>query len=173
MGEVVRLVLWAMDAASDIAWSSWVSTAIAVLALIVAALSLVISALGYLTVLWRGKKRVRIRSSEAVEDLAKGGPFYYRCLVTNVGYIGVQIDGVALYPAAGTRGVGIPLTLPRGEQPRKLDQGESQEWGILLDDLHARLQGEGRLEVVAVATDTAGGEHEQRRKDSLSVDLSS
>lgn len=146
---------------------------VALLALGVAVLSLLVSGLSYLTVLWRGKKRVQIRSSEEVDDPAKGGPFYYRCLVTNVGYIGVQIDSVRLYPASGARGVGIPLALPKDERPRKLDQGESQVWGILLDDLHERLRGEGRLDVIAVATDTAGSEHEQRRRDSLPVDLSS
>ena len=104
-----------------------------------------------------------VRSSLIVEEPAE----IYRCLVTNTGYIGVEIDRVELRRSAESS-LGILLHLPRDEQPRKLDQGESQEWGIYLDELKERLQG-GKIKVIAVAVDTTGKEYVQKRKDAVAI----
>lgn len=123
-------------------------------------------------VFWRGRKRVRIRTSEVEESGSGTGPFIYQCQVTNDGFIGVQIDSVEIYPAKGGN-VGIPLRLPLDEKPKKLDQGESQAWGKYLHELEEELVGEGRLDVVAVARDTTGKEYKQKRGDSLPIQLPS
>jgi hypothetical protein len=90
----------------------------------------------------------------------------YRCLVTNIGYIGVEIDRVELRRSAESPS-GILLHLPRDEQPRKLDQGESQAWEMSLDVLKEGFQGETK--VIAVAVDTTGKDYMQKRKDAVAI----
>jgi len=133
----------------------WIPIGISLLALV--------GTLGnYLLTLSRGRKHVQLKSSLVVEEPAE----IYRCLVTNTGYIGIEIDRVELRRSAESS-LGIVLQLPRGEQPRKLDQGESQAWGIYLDELKERLQGETK--VVAVAVDTTGKEYVQKQKDAVAI----
>lgn len=148
-------------AAAVIEWSTCVPIGISVMALVVSGLS-------YGTVLHRGRKRVQIRTSVVAK---KFNPyvFYYRCQVTNVGYIGVQIHAVSLVPPKGSRGVAIRLKLPKSEQPRKLDQGESQEWEMLLEELQEMLQNGESLKVIALAEDTTGTEYEQKPEDSVPI----
>ncbi len=95
----------------------------------------------FVLALWQRRKHVRIRSSEVTESVEDGpGPSVYLCKVTNTGSIGVQIERVELRSSRGAN-VGIVLKLAKDEQPKKLDQGESQEWGMYLHDIEERLEG--------------------------------
>jgi len=102
-----------------IGWSTW-------LPIIISALALIGTLGNFTMVLWRGRRHVRIRTSQIRKSLLIGegdtGGFVHRCTVTNTGYIGVQIQRVELRSSAEAK-VGILLELPQGEQPRKLDQG--------------------------------------------------
>ena len=140
--------------------SGWIPIGISLLAL---ALTLG----NYLLTVSRGRKHVQLKSSLVRSSLDVEEPAeIYRCLVTNSGYIGVEINGVELRRSAESS-LGIGLRLPRGEQRRKLDQGESQEWAIYLDELKEGLQGETK--VIAVAVDTTGKEYVQKRKDAVAI----
>jgi hypothetical protein len=142
--------------------SGWIPIGISLLALV--------GTLGnYLLTLSRGRKHVRLRSFLDVEIDNRGnlsGREVYRCTVTNTGYIGVQVDSVELRESVDSP-LGIMLGLRQDEKPRKLDQGESQEWGMYLHDIEERLQGETK--VIAVAVDTTGKEYVQQRKDAVSI----
>jgi hypothetical protein len=94
--------------------SGWIPIGISLLALV--------GTLGnYLLTLSRGRNHVQLKSSLVRSSLVVEEPAeIYRCLVTNTGYIGVEIDRVELRRSAESS-LGIVLQLPRGEQPRKLD----------------------------------------------------
>jgi hypothetical protein len=148
--------------------SGWISIGIALLALV--------GTLGnYLLTLSRGRKYVQLKSSLVRASLTVEEPAeIYRCLVTNTRYIGVEIDRVELrWSAENSSNLVWPtprkivLQLSRDEQPRKLDQGESQEWGIYLDELKESLLGETK--VIAVAVDTTGKEYVQKPKDAMTI----
>jgi hypothetical protein len=141
---------------------AWITPVLSVLAL-----TLSVASLG--TTLWRGQRRVQLRMKETLKKTDDGIFVYYRYQVTNTGYIPLQIDGVLLYPSGGNGG--FPLRLRPGEDPRMLHQGETQEWEIGLHELERRFRVEGKLELVAAATDTTGKEYRQTRKDSLTIDL--
>lgn len=145
-------------------WPDWLTPIVATLALMLGAASFGIT-------LWRGTRRVQIKMIETLKESDEGIFVYYRCRVTNVGCIGIQVDKVDLYPAGGET---VPISLrPRSdEKPRKLDQGETQDWEICLYDLKAAFQAAGQLELVAVATDTTGKKYRQKRKDSMTINLS-
>lgn len=51
----------------------------------------------------------------------------YEATVTNTGLLGVTIGRVTLEPAGGGA-LGLLMELPKGEQQRKLEPGESQLW---------------------------------------------
>ncbi len=160
-----------MVVASGIDWTAW-------LPIVISALALLGTLGNFGLLLWRGRKHVSIRSSIELDEVdGKDGPPMYVCNVTNTGYIGVQIDRVELRPASGSGAAGIVLRLPQGEQPKKLDQGESQKWGMYIDEaivIYAR-RGEGaprasgELRVVAVAVDTTGKEYVQEQQLALPI----
>jgi hypothetical protein len=145
--------------------SGWIPIGISLLAL-------VLTLGNYVLTIYRGKKHVQLKSSLVRSSLARSSlaveepTEIYRCLVTNTGYIGVEIDRVELRRSAESSSE-IVSQLLRDEQPRKLDQGESQAWEIYLDELKERLQGETK--VIAVAVDTTGKEHVQKRKDAVAI----
>ena len=144
-----------------------------VIALVLSALALVGTGVNTWIVLRRGRKRVRIRSSIRLEEVEEGvsaAPLY-ACKITNTGYIGLQIDRVKLRSTAGAA-MGVMPALPEGEEPKKPDQGETQEWGAFMGgaDAGASPTRETRkIRAVAVAVDSTGKEYVQRRKDSLPV----
>ena len=146
-------------------WPVWLTPLIASLALILGTANIAIT-------LWRGTRRGQMKLIETLKEGEEGIFVYYRCQVTNTGCVGIQVDKVDLYPANG-EDVGISsLRLRSGEKPRKLDQGETQDWEICLPDLQATPLATGPSEWVAVATDTTGKEYRQKRKDSMKIDLS-
>jgi hypothetical protein len=145
-------------------WPDWLTPIVAMSALMLGAANIGIT-------LWRGTRRVQMKMIEILKESDEGIFVYYRCQVTNIGCVGIQIDKVDLYPAGGEL-VAISLRLRSGDKPRKLDQGETQDWEICLRDLKATLQATGQLELVAVATDTTGKEYRQKRKDSVTINLS-
>ena len=145
-------------------WPDWLTPIVATLALMLGIANIAIT-------LWRGTRRVQMKMIETLKESDEGIFVYYRCQVTNTGCIGIQIDKVDLYPAGGEK---VPISLrPRSdEKPRKLDRGETQDWEICLPDLKAAFQAAGQLELVAVATDTTGKKYRQKRKDSMTLNLS-
>lgn len=145
-------------------WPAWLTPIVSTLALTLGIANIVIT-------LWRGARRVQMRMIETLKESDDGIFVYYRCQVTNTGCIGIQINSVDLYPAGGENVV-IPLRLRSDEKPRKLDQGETQDWEVCLRDLREKFQAKGQLELVAVATDTTGKEYRQKRKDSMTINLS-
>jgi hypothetical protein len=159
-------------------WSTWLPIIIAALALMVSALALIGTLGNFLLVLWRGRRHVRIRSSQVwkppvvwrADETAEDdeGYFVYQCGITNTGYIGVQIERVELRSKGGAN-VGIVLELAPNEQPRKLDQGESQNWETALDELKNTLPGEGAIKLIVLAVDTTGKEYVQRERDALPI----
>lgn len=58
---------------------------------------------------------------------ADPGRTIFECEITNVGMVGVKISEVYMWIHAPP-GKPIRLHLPQGEQPRKLDNGDSQMW---------------------------------------------
>jgi hypothetical protein len=62
----------------------------------------------------------------------KPGEADYRCEITNIGKAGVKIRKVTILPLAPP-GKPLPMQLPQGEQPRKLDNGDSQTWSLSFD----------------------------------------
>jgi hypothetical protein len=58
---------------------------------------------------------------------ADPGEMIYLLEITNVGVAGVKITRVHIW-LDEPPGKPIPLRLPQGEQPRKLDNGDSQTW---------------------------------------------
>lgn len=145
-------------------WPAWLTPIIATLALIIGAANIAIT-------LWRGTRRVQMKMIETLKESDEGIFVYYRCQVINTGCIGIQIDKVELYPAGGEN-TAISLRPRSGEKPRKLDRGETQDWEICLRDLKATSEAKDRLELVAVATDTTGKKYRQKRKDSMTINLS-
>ncbi len=139
-------------------WPAWI-------ALVISSLALIGTLGNFLLTLWRGRRHIRIRSSQVEDAILIGAgevvSFNYRCTVTNTGYIGLQIERVELRPAAGGN-VGIELELAHGEQPRKLDQGEKQNWEKDVRELKRALQVAEKIEVIAVAVDTTGEEYVQK-----------
>ena len=59
---------------------------------------------------------------------------------------------------------GINMKLAPGEEPRKLDQGESQIWGTDLDTLKNKLRADQAENVLAIAVDTTGKPYEQKHR---------
>ena len=156
-------------AVSGIAWTTWLPIIISALALL--------GTLGNLTLLlWRGRAHLSIRSAQDIhEHPGLDRPLTYICRITNVGYVGVQIDRVKLRRVSDDMDLAV-LGLRKDELPRKLDQGESQVWGMYVDEIGEHLPRSigvlrGDVEVVAVAIDTTGKEYLQKREDSLSIRL--
>ncbi len=145
-------------------WPAWLTPIVATLALMLGTANIVIS-------LWRGTRRVQMKMTETLSESDEGILVYYRCQITNTGCIGIKIDKVDLYPAGGEN-VATSLRLRSDEKPRKLEQGERQDWEICLRDLKATSQAAGHLELVAVATDSMGKKYRQKRKDSITINLS-
>ena len=145
-------------------WPDWLTPIVAALALMLGTANIGIT-------LWRGTRRVQIKMIETLKESDEGIFVYYRCQVTNTGCIRVQIYRVDLYPAGGENAA-ISLRPRSDEEPRELYQGERQDWEICLRDLKAAFQAAGQLELVAVATDTTGKKYRQKRKDSMTINLS-
>jgi hypothetical protein len=161
VAEVVQRIMFE---ALTTYWPAWLTPIVSTLALILGIANIVIT-------LWRSARRVQMRMIETLKQSDEGVFVYYRCQVTNTGHTGIQLDKVELYPASEDN-IAVPLRLRSGEKPRKLDQGETQDWEICLRDLQGRFQAKGWLELVAVATDTTGNEYRQKRKDSTTINLS-
>jgi hypothetical protein len=150
--------------------TDWIPIGISLLALV--------GTLGnYLITLSRGRKHVHIMSWVHCTHFAgQDRQATYYCRVTNTGYIGLQVNRVDVRIALVQRPhlVGF-LHLPSGEKPKKLDQGESQEWGIalnvLLDGLHASVvrEQDSEAKVIAVAWDTTGKEYVEKQKDAWPI----
>ena len=84
---------------------------------------------------------------------ADPGEAFFRCEITNVGTAGVKI-GEAYVWVDAPPGKPIPLRLPQGEQPRKLDNGDSQTWSA--GPFRSDSTGGVPTWVVVLALDTAG-----------------
>lgn len=69
------------------------------------------------------------QASKGPELPATAGPGepVFQCEITNVGKTGVKIKEARVWIDAPP-GNPLPLRLPEGEQPRKLDPGDSQTW---------------------------------------------
>ncbi len=65
--------------------------------------------------------------------VAPAGKAIYRCEVTNVGMAGVKITQVTISNPQAPPGKPEPLQLPEGEQPKRLENGDSQTWSIVND----------------------------------------
>lgn len=63
----------------------------------------------------------------AVQGYAPPGQALYQCEITNIGVAGVKIREVRIYYLTKP-GKPIPLYLSPGEEPKKLDNGDSQTW---------------------------------------------
>ncbi len=60
------------------------------------------------------------------DTASRGGPIF-QCEITNIGIAGVKIKEVYVYLDAPS-GKPVPMYLSQDEQPRKLDNGDSQTW---------------------------------------------
>lgn len=90
---------------------------------------------------------------------ANPGEAFFLCEITNVGMIGVKIREAYVWVDAPP-GKPIPLQLPQGEQPKKLDTGDSQTWsaGPFVYDM----SGGVATWTHVLALDSAGNYHETR-----------
>jgi hypothetical protein len=96
---------------------------------------------------------------------ANPGEPVYQCEMTNVGVAGVKIIEAKIfflrYPAKPLR-----LHPPEGEQPRKLDNGDSQTWlhTFTSDSIPgpANLDNPDRVKVQVVAWDTVGNAYKAK-----------
>ena len=89
----------------------------------------------------------------------KPGKADYRCEITNVGIAGVKIRRVTVYTQAPP-GRPLPMHLPQGEQPRKLDNGDSQTWSLSFD--MSALKQPLTIPVRVFAEDTVGNIYEAK-----------
>jgi hypothetical protein len=88
----------------------------------------------------------------------------YQCEITNVGIVGVKIRQVTLYPQAPP-GRPIGLSLPEGEQARKLDSGDSQIWTVSVntkDPLEVLRKRSPIVTTQVVAVDTVGNAYKAK-----------
>lgn len=78
------------------------------------------------------------QASKGLGQLATADPGepVFQCEITNVGKTGVKIKEARVWIDAPP-GKPIQLSLPEGEQPRKLDNGDSQTWSAGPFDYHA------------------------------------
>lgn len=88
---------------------------------------------------------------------ADPGRTIFECEITNVGMVGVKISEVYMWIHAPP-GKPIPLRLPQGEQPKKLDNGDSQLWLSTPFD-HEYLTGNGVYWTHVLALDSAGNSY--------------
>jgi hypothetical protein len=101
---------------------------------------------------------------------ANPGEKYLVCEITNVGMVGVKITEVYVYIDAPP-GRALPMELPEGEHPRRLETGDSQTWSLGpmehgLYDRNPELLAGGTGEWTTVgARDTAGNTYEERNPD--------
>ncbi len=110
-------------------------TAADVITAIVAVLALLLSVYNTVTQIRDRRPRVRIVTSwdyprdaaTAFQGSAEPGQALYRCEITNVGRAGVKINRVKVFHLTSP-GKPITLQLAPGEQPKKLDNGDSQTW---------------------------------------------
>ena len=65
--------------------------------------------------------------------VAPAGTALYHCEVTNRGVAGVKIARVTIFNPQSPPGKPVPLQLPEGEQPRRLENGDSQTWSTAND----------------------------------------
>lgn len=72
-------------------WASWGAIMVA----------LVLGVINLGITLRSNTKRVKIRSSVEFDTVGKTSVPFYRCRITNTGAIGLQIEGVQLYPPSG------------------------------------------------------------------------
>jgi hypothetical protein len=111
--------------------------------------------------------QVKIVTQQTLDPMARNYDVpVYSCIVTNTGIVGVTISSVVLEHAEGG-GVGIALQLVESEEPRRLDSGESQTWGIYMHEI--KVQGPAEIPVVAVATDITGTEHRSKPENTLAL----
>jgi hypothetical protein len=118
--------------------------------------------------------RVKVTASWAVSTGAPGafqgiadssiemGKAVYRCEITNIGVAGVKIMKVTVVPQPSQTSPGRPLQLdlPQGEQPRKLDNGDSQAWLMSFDMVSVFQRGLPKNPVRVFAEDTVGNVYE-------------
>ena len=115
------------------------------------------------------RPQVKIRTSKAFDSVAEDAQaLIYKCDITNIGLVGVTISLVVLEHAGSNGGSGPALQLPDGDQPRKLDSGESQTWSIRMNRIPDKnFQVTEEIPVVVVARDTAGNEHRSEPEETL------
>lgn len=99
---------------------------------------------------------------------ANPGEVIFQCEITNTGVAGVKINEVHVYIDAPP-GKPMPLHLPQGEQPRKLDNGDSQMWASSPLTIHAMSGIPTWLHVLAL--DTAGNRHEVSNTQTFGANL--
>src|SRR5215212_10776779 len=94
--------------------------------------------------------------------VAPAGTAIYRCEVTNVGVAGVKITQVTIFGPQAPPGKPVPLQLPEGEAPKRLENGDSQTWFVPNDAtvgpsiLEQKYPPDPRARVHVVAMDTVG-----------------
>jgi hypothetical protein len=94
--------------------------------------------------------------------VAPAGKATYQCEVTNVGVAGVKITQVTIFSPQAPPGKPVPLDLPVGEQPRRLENGDSQAWSVTIDAslepdiVEQKYPPDPRFKNSVVATDTVG-----------------
>jgi hypothetical protein len=94
--------------------------------------------------------------------VAPAGKATYRCEVTNVGVAGVKITLVTIYNPQAPPGKPVPLHLPDGEEPRRLETGDSQTWSVTISAslepniVEQKYPPDPRFKNSVVATDTVG-----------------
>jgi hypothetical protein len=100
--------------------------------------------------------------------VAPAGTAIYRCEVTNVGVAGVKITQVTIFNPQAPPGKPVPLQLPEGEEPRRLENGDSQTWSVANDAslepliLEQKYPPDPRGRSHVIATDTVGNTYEAK-----------
>ena len=95
---------------------------------------------------------------------ANPGEAIFQCEITNVGVVGVKIKEAYVWIDAPP-GKPIPLHLQQGEEPRRLDTGDSQMWSAGPFDYHMISSGVTWTHVLAL--DSSGNYHETRNMNRL------
>lgn len=101
---------------------------------------------------------------------ANPGEAIFECEITNVGIAGAKIREVYVYIDAPP-GKPIPLYLPQGEQPRRLESGDSQMWSAgpfeydRIGPFEYDRIGRGENWIRVLALDTVGNIYEAKNLD--------
>ena len=102
------------------------------------------------------------------DPVAPAGKAIYRCEVTNVGVAGVKITQVTLFNTEAFPGKPVPLQLPEGEAPKRLDNGDSQTWFVVVkaitmpSELEKKYPPRPGARSQVVATDAVGNSYQAK-----------